>query len=210
MNKKIAPVILLALAVVATRAWPQETDAASEAERGHYLATLICSNCHFATPDQTFAPILRPPAPTFASIVQRLDDGAIATFIASTHRDVSNPEGMPNPQLLDFQVRQITAYMASLRNSAADGTGPCGAQIAGLEMALKQARTTHIAVGGATESTAARLHRQPTPDSVARAAMESERNVEAALTEACTLGSQGKEAQCREAAKKAALFLGLR
>lgn len=33
----------------------------------------------------------------------------------STHQDISNPNGMPNLQLLDFQIRQVAAYLMSLR-----------------------------------------------------------------------------------------------
>jgi mono/diheme cytochrome c family protein len=85
--------------------------------QGHQLATLICSACHVAAPDQSFAPILVPPAPPFVSIAQRSDVTAdfLRTFLATTHRDISNPKGMPNPQLLDYQIEQISAYVLSLR-----------------------------------------------------------------------------------------------
>jgi hypothetical protein len=83
---------------------PQE----NEVEQGHHLATLICSACHVAAPDQDFEPILRPPAPPFASIAQRRDLTAdfLQTFLSTTHRDVLNPKGMPNPLLLDYQIKQ--------------------------------------------------------------------------------------------------------
>jgi mono/diheme cytochrome c family protein len=85
--------------------------------QGHHLATLICSACHVAAPDQNFAPILQPPAPPFVSIAQRSDVTAdfLRTFLTTTHRDISNPKGMPNPQLLDYQIEQISAYILSLR-----------------------------------------------------------------------------------------------
>jgi mono/diheme cytochrome c family protein len=91
----------------------QEDDVA----KGHRLATLICSACHVAAPDQDFEPILRPPAPPFATIAQRSDLTAdfLRTFLTTTHRDISNPKGMPNPQLLDYQVKEISAYILSLR-----------------------------------------------------------------------------------------------
>jgi mono/diheme cytochrome c family protein len=95
----------------------QEGKVEDEVARGHRLATLICSACHVAAPDQNFEPILRPPAPPFASIAQRSDltaDG-LRTFLATTHRDISNPNGMPNPQLLDYQIKEISAYILSLR-----------------------------------------------------------------------------------------------
>jgi mono/diheme cytochrome c family protein len=85
--------------------------------RGHGLATLICSACHVAAPDQNFEPILRPPAPPFASIAQRNNVTAdfLRTFLTTTHRDISSPNGMPNPQLLDYQIEDISAYILSLR-----------------------------------------------------------------------------------------------
>jgi mono/diheme cytochrome c family protein len=85
--------------------------------QGHHLATLICSACHVAAPDQSFAPILQPPAPPFVSIAQRSNVTAdfLRTFLTTTHRDISNPKGMPNPQLLDYQIEQISAYVLSLR-----------------------------------------------------------------------------------------------
>ncbi len=88
-----------------------------EVAQGHHLATLICSACHVAAPDQNFEPILRPPAPPFASIAQRSNVTAdyLRTFLTTTHRDISNPNGMPNPQLLDYQIKEISAYILSLR-----------------------------------------------------------------------------------------------
>jgi mono/diheme cytochrome c family protein len=103
----------LALGVLGGPAAAQE----NEVEQGHHLATLICSACHVAAPDQDFEPILRPPAPPFASIAQRRDLTAdfLQTFLSTTHRDVLNPKGMPNPLLLDYQIKQISAYILSLR-----------------------------------------------------------------------------------------------
>jgi mono/diheme cytochrome c family protein len=95
----------------------QENKGEDEVARGHHLATLICSACHVAAPDQNFEPILRPPAPPFMSIAQRSDVTAdfLRTFLATTHRDISSPNGMPNPQLLDYQIKEISAYILSLR-----------------------------------------------------------------------------------------------
>jgi mono/diheme cytochrome c family protein len=103
----------LALGVLGGAAGAQEDDVA----KGHHLATLICSACHVAAPDQDFEPILRPPAPPFASIAQRSNVTAdfLSTFLTTTHRDITNPNGMPNPLLLDYQVKEISAYILSLR-----------------------------------------------------------------------------------------------
>jgi mono/diheme cytochrome c family protein len=95
----------------------QEGKVEDEVAQGHHLATLICSACHVAAPDQNFEPILRPPAPPFASIAQRgnVTADSLRTFLTTTHRDISSPNGMPNPQLLDYQIKQIGTYILSLR-----------------------------------------------------------------------------------------------
>jgi hypothetical protein len=36
-------------------------------------------------------------------------------FLATTHRDIGSSNGMPNPQLLDYQSKQIAGYLFSLR-----------------------------------------------------------------------------------------------
>jgi mono/diheme cytochrome c family protein len=123
MMIRTARTLLVAFSLVATAASAQQASVADadNVQQGHRLANLICSNCHIAAPDQPFAPILRPPAPSFESIAQRRTTSAvfIRSFLATTHRDISNPEGMPNPQLLDFQIEQVTAYFMSLRRPAA-------------------------------------------------------------------------------------------
>ena len=106
----------LALCVCLCRR-PRLAEEADDVAQGHHLATLICSACHLAALDQPFEPILRPPAPSFDSIAQRASTTteSIQKFLATTHKDVGNPQGMPNPQLLDEQARQLTAYLLSLR-----------------------------------------------------------------------------------------------
>jgi mono/diheme cytochrome c family protein len=95
----------------------QEGNGANEVSRGHELAAIVCSNCHVAAADQRFPPILNPPAPSFTSIAQRKDVTAesLAKFITTTHRGLDNPSGMPNPSLADYQVKQVVAYLLSLR-----------------------------------------------------------------------------------------------
>lgn len=107
----IAPLLMIAVAAA------QETPSPDDVKKGHDLAVLICSNCHVAAPDQRFTPVLQPPAPSFESIAQRNSLGAdtIESFISTTHRGIDNPAGMPNPQLLGYQVKQVAAYLLSLR-----------------------------------------------------------------------------------------------
>jgi mono/diheme cytochrome c family protein len=117
MTIRIAGIYLLAFGVVLGSARAQEGSVADDVQQGHRLAIIICSNCHIAARDQPFEPILRPPAPSFESIAQRgtINADSVRTFLTTTHRDIGNPAGMPNPQLLDFQIKQVGAYLLSLR-----------------------------------------------------------------------------------------------
>ncbi len=98
-------------------AWSQEGNTADEVRKGHQLAAMLCANCHVAAPDQPFMPILNPPAASFDSIAQRKDLTAdwLQNFMTTTHRGLDNPKGMPNPYLADYQVKQVVAYLLSLR-----------------------------------------------------------------------------------------------
>ena len=42
---------------------------------------------------------------------------ALKTFLQTTHRDVKEPKGMSNPQLMDFQIKAVAAYVLSLRKA---------------------------------------------------------------------------------------------
>jgi len=88
-----------------------------EVQKGHRLAVTICAICHVAAPDQRFPPELASPAPSFASIVRRREFNAdwLTHFMTTTHRGLDTPAGMPNPELMDYQIKEIVAYMSSLR-----------------------------------------------------------------------------------------------
>jgi mono/diheme cytochrome c family protein len=109
---------LVAVGFVASSACAQQASVADDVREGHRLAILICSYCHVAAADQADKPILQPPGPPFASIARRKDVSAdsLRAFLTTTHRDLSRPQGMPNPELLDFQVKQVAAYILSLRD----------------------------------------------------------------------------------------------
>lgn len=216
--------ILFALLAVAACLVPvraQQTTNRDEVQKGHQLAAIICSNCHVVGPDQTTEPILRPPAPSFESIARRSDSSSetIRSFLATTHRDINNPAGMPNPELPDFELSQVTAYILSLRKAApasvsrkpvAAQPGSCQAEIAHLESRLSELRANGQAIGSAPESSAARLHRQPTAQSVKQAASEAEKTVETALAMARKLGFEGLDAECAAMLKKVEPSLGPR
>ncbi len=94
-----------------------QPNAEDDIQKGHQLAATICAICHVAAPDQAYAPIIKPPAPSFESIAQRKDTnaGSLRLFMTKTHRGLDAPKGMPDPELMDYQVREIISYILSLR-----------------------------------------------------------------------------------------------
>jgi hypothetical protein len=199
--------------VLANAQTQQANSLSDDVQNGHYLAVLMCSNCHVASPDQSIEPVLQPPAPSFESIAKRstTNSDTIRAFLTATHRNISNPTSMPNPELLDFQTRQLVAYVLSLRKPSAAALsrkpvaaqeGSCRAEITRLELLLSQARASGQPVGNVPESSAARLHRQPTVQSVKQAESEAEKTVETALALARRLESEGLDAECIAMLKK--------
>jgi mono/diheme cytochrome c family protein len=99
------------------RTWGQPgVPNAEDVQKGHELAIHICAICHVAAPDQPNQPIMKPPAPSFASIVRQktFDAESLTRFMKTTHWGLDNPLGMPNPELMDYQIKQIVAYFLSL------------------------------------------------------------------------------------------------
>ncbi len=77
---------------------------------------MICSKCHMAAADQAFPP--EPPeAPSFVLIMRRQEVTAetLKAHLATTHRGLDRPAGMPNPQLMDYQIGQLVAYLLCLK-----------------------------------------------------------------------------------------------
>jgi mono/diheme cytochrome c family protein len=113
----LAMTIILCWFVGPALAQQAQTLDPDEVQKGHRLAATLCALCHVAAPDQHFPPELASPAPSFASIVRRKEFNAewLTHFMTSTHRGLDNPAGMPNPELMDYQIREIVAYMLSLR-----------------------------------------------------------------------------------------------
>jgi len=112
-------VLFLVIALLAGPVWGQDAVNPDDVQAGHRLAIIVCANCHVVAPDQPSNPILRPPASSFVSIAQRkfVTVDWVQNYLNTTHRGLDNPEGMPNPQLLDFQVKQVAAYILSLRKN---------------------------------------------------------------------------------------------
>jgi mono/diheme cytochrome c family protein len=116
---RILPAFLVAVCCLMRPASAQQGEIldVDEVRKGHRLAITVCAICHLAAPDQAHEPSLDPPAPSFESIVQRKDFSAewLTQFVTTTHRGLDNPQGMPNPLLMDSQVKAIVAYFLSLR-----------------------------------------------------------------------------------------------
>jgi mono/diheme cytochrome c family protein len=113
---RIAPLLWVGCLLASGLAWGQDNKTAEDIRQGHRLASELCSICHVATPDQATLPIMHPPAPPFATIVRRKDFSAewLTNFLNTTHRGLDEPTGMPNPDLADFQTKEIVAYLMSL------------------------------------------------------------------------------------------------
>jgi Ca2+-binding EF-hand superfamily protein/mono/diheme cytochrome c family protein len=194
---------LVAWALFASALWPhatrsQEAGNPETVRQGREVAETVCSNCHVVAPDQRFVPILRPPAPPFETLAQRSTMTAdwLQTFLTTTHRDISNPRGMPNPQLIDSHIAQVSAYVLSLRKQPDQQAGQCSSEIARLQKGLDEARAKRTVVGSRPQSTSARLHRQPAPSAVETAETRAQQTIEASLAQARKLASEGEELDC--------------
>jgi mono/diheme cytochrome c family protein len=109
---------LLVIAIIGSYAWGQApSDPKDDVLKGRQLAFKLCIECHLVSPEQPYAPMLNPPAPSFESIASRggTNAASLRAFLTTTHQGLDRPKGMPHPGLADFQIEQITAYLLSLR-----------------------------------------------------------------------------------------------
>jgi mono/diheme cytochrome c family protein len=108
---------VMVVLTTSTSVWSQDGSTSEDLRQGHQLAAMLCGTCHLAAPDQPYEPVFNPPAPSFESIARRKDVTAqsLQRFLTTTHRGVDNPKGMPNPNLADYQVKQVIDYLLSLR-----------------------------------------------------------------------------------------------
>jgi mono/diheme cytochrome c family protein len=106
----------LALALGFARVVPacgQEADVAA----GRKLALDVCASCHVVAPDQARAPVLNPPAPSFAEIAARPDvsDASLRRFLAEPHGNPRRMSNMPAFLLPPSEVEAAVAYLLSLK-----------------------------------------------------------------------------------------------
>jgi|APFre7841882630_1041343.scaffolds.fasta_scaffold44399_2 mono/diheme cytochrome c family protein len=119
---------VLTLAMAATTcaigfAYAQESRSYNEKAEivaaGHDFALKVCAACHVVSQDQKSAPILKPPAPSFSELIRRqgLTEASLRKFLSSPHGNVDRRSKMPNPQLADFQIDKIVAFMLNLKDA---------------------------------------------------------------------------------------------
>jgi mono/diheme cytochrome c family protein len=88
------------------------------AASGHDFALKVCAACHVVATDQISPPILKPPAPSFAAIVKHGDvsEASLRKLLSTPHGNLGRSAKMPNPQLADFQIDKVVAYLLSLKS----------------------------------------------------------------------------------------------
>jgi len=100
--------ILLFWAVAAT--YPASAQVGlADAKRGQELAGRLCSGCHIVSPGS--ASTANPDIPTFAAIAGRVD----TTPERLAGRIIVPHPPMPNTQLTITEIRDIIAYIMSLK-----------------------------------------------------------------------------------------------
>jgi mono/diheme cytochrome c family protein len=85
---------------------------------GHDFALKVCAACHVVATDQITPPILKPPAPSFVAIVKHGDvsEASLRKLLSTPHGNLGRSAKMPNPQLADFQIDKVVAYLLSLKS----------------------------------------------------------------------------------------------
>jgi len=113
--------------------------------------------------------------------------------------------------LIGFGVVASAAWGQEARVAQPDvaDAAACREQIARLQMVLSQAQSDRRFAASAPESVAARLHHQPTPETVERAETEANKKVDTALARARRYDSQRRYSECIAALEKVALPLGV-
>ena len=85
---------------------------------GRDIALKICANCHVVAGDQESAPLLKPPAPSFAEIAARpaTNEASLRDFLGKPHGEARRSSKMPVFTLGEFQIAPLVAYIQSLQN----------------------------------------------------------------------------------------------
>jgi len=116
------------VAVVAcSTTWPLVADAQTrsfpgDADAGRHLALFACTGCHVVSTDQPFKPIYvgSPHPPDFKDIANkpRVTADSLERYLQALPA-VPEKQGMPNMDLTSAQLRDVVAFILSLRDTAA-------------------------------------------------------------------------------------------
>jgi mono/diheme cytochrome c family protein len=117
--ERIYPTIaIIALGVTLSLKASAEPFDATDIQAGRELSLKWCSPCHVmpsqsskeSAPSLTGAP--------FSEIAKgsKATHENLTLFLLSTHSNIAHPGGMPRLELTETQIRQIAAYLSSLRN----------------------------------------------------------------------------------------------
>lgn len=89
----------------------------SQITSGRELTLSVCGACHVVTKDQSDIPTLRNPGPSFVSIVNRpgFSIDVFRRYLNLKDPNLGPHQGMPNPELADYQIDEIVAYVMSLK-----------------------------------------------------------------------------------------------
>jgi len=119
-RRLVAPAVI-ATALTVSTACHAQVPPQSNVAVGRTLALQLCTPCHVVAADQPAPPILRNPAPSFASVADRpgVTAEALRRFLLTTHATVGTPLNMPNPELVEYQVPPLISYILSQRNQPA-------------------------------------------------------------------------------------------
>jgi mono/diheme cytochrome c family protein len=90
---------------------------ADPAATGRDIALKLCATCHVVAEDQESAPLLKPPAPSFAEIAARsaTNEASLREFLGKPHSEARRTSKMPLFTLGEFQIAPLVAYIESLR-----------------------------------------------------------------------------------------------
>ena len=90
---------------------------ARDTRLGRDIALKLCATCHVVAEDQESAPLLKPPAPSFAEIAARpaTNEASLREFLGKPHSEARRTSKMPLFTLGEFQIAPLVAYIESLR-----------------------------------------------------------------------------------------------
>lgn len=122
-KKFVLPVVVAASALSTTSTANAQTKTPdANAETGRALALFACTGCHLVAPDQPFKPIYSgtPHPPDFKEIANRPDmTAASLQQRLEALPAVANNSHMPNQVLSSQELRDVVAFIVSLRDKPA-------------------------------------------------------------------------------------------